>query len=103
MMNDSKTPLQGFDPHGFGKRLQSARKALGITQEELAERLCVDRNHVTRMERGIRVCSIDLLVEISVALEVSTDYLLTGETGSMAIKRKLLTVIEQLKQISQNF
>ena len=101
-MNDSKTPLQGFDPRSFGKRLQSARKALGITQEELAERLCVDRNHITRMERGVRACSIDLLVEISLALEVSTDFLLTGETSSMAIKRKLLTVIEQLNQISQN-
>ena len=101
-MNDNKTSLQGFDPRGFGKRLQSARTALGITQEELAERLRVDRNHITRMERGIRVCSIDLLVEISLALEVSTDFLLTGETGSMAIKRKLLTVIEQLNQISQN-
>lgn len=101
-MNNSKTSLQGFDPYGFGKRLQSARKALGITQEELAERLHVDRNHVTRMERGIRVCSIDLLVEISVALEVSTDYLLTGETSSMVIKQKLLAVIEQLNQIAQN-
>ncbi len=74
-MNNSKTSLQGFDPRGFGKRLQSARKALGITQEELAERLRVDRNHVTRMERGIRVCSIDLLVDMAVLLDVSTDYL----------------------------
>ena len=69
---------------------------------ERAERLCVDRNHITRMERGIRACSIDLLVELSVALGVSTDYLLTGKTGSMAIKQKLLTVIEQLNQIAQN-
>lgn len=102
MMNDSKMPLQGFDPRDFGKRLQNARKVLGITQEELAERLRVDRNHITRMERGIRACSIDLLVELSVALGVSTDYLLTGKTGSMAIKQKLLTVIEQLNQIAQS-
>lgn len=101
-MNDNNISLRGFDPCSFGKRLQQARKALGITQEELAEQLRVDRNHVTRMERGIRVCSIDLLVEISVALEVSTDYLLTGETSSMVVKRKLLAVIEQLDQIAQN-
>ena len=68
-MNDNKTPLQGFDPRGFGKRLQNARKACGITQEEFAERLRVGRNHITRMERGIRVYSIDLLIEISVALK----------------------------------
>lgn len=84
-MNDNKTPLQVFDPRGFGRRLQSARKALGITQEELAESLCVGRNHITRMERGIRVCSIDLLVEISALLSVTTDYLLVGTaTGGTA-------------------
>lgn len=68
-MNDNKTPLQGFDPRGFGKRLQNARKAYSITQDEFAERLRVGRNHITRMERGIRVYSIDLLIEISVALK----------------------------------
>ena len=102
MISGTDREIPRFNPCEFGKRLQKVRKNLNITQEELAERLCVDRNHITRMERGVRVCSIDLLVEISVALEVSTDYLLTGETGSMAIKRKLLMVIEQLNQISQN-
>ncbi len=102
MISDTDRAIPRFNPCEFGKRLQKARKDFNITQEELAERLCVDRNHITRMERGIRVCSIDLLVEISVALEVSTDYLLTGETSSMVIKRKLLAVIEQLNQIAQN-
>lgn len=101
-MKDNRTPLQGFDPCGFGKRLQSARKALGITQEELAERLHVDRNHITRMERGIRVCSIDLLVEISVALEVSTDYLLSGVIPNTTTKQSLLIAIEELNKIAQS-
>jgi transcriptional regulator with XRE-family HTH domain len=101
-MKDNRTPLQGFGPCGFGKRLQSARKALGITQEELAERLHVDRNHITRMERGIRVCSIDLLVEISVALEVSTDYLLSGVIPNTTTKQSLLIAIEELNKIAQS-
>lgn len=64
-MNESKTPLQSFDPYSFGKRLQNLRKACGVTQEELAVRLCVDRGHIARIERGSRACSIDLLVEIT--------------------------------------
>lgn len=91
-----------FDPLQFGKRLQATRKALGITQEELADRLSVDRNHITRMERGIRVCSIDLLVEMASALGVSTDYLLLGTTPTERSKAALLTVIEQLSQIIQH-
>lgn len=98
-MNDIKASSQGFDPRSFGKRLQVARKAFGITQEELAERLCVDRNHVTRMERGVRVCSIDLLVEIAVLLDVSTDYLLVGSVPNTTTKQSLLIAIEELKRI----
>lgn len=91
-----------FNPVEFGKRLQIARKAHGVTQEELADRISVDRNHITRMERGVRVCSIDLLVELAMALEVSTDYLLRGVSSADAAKKRLLTTIEQLTQIAQS-
>lgn len=50
-----------FDPIEFGKRLQTSRKIAGITQEELANSLSVDRNTIGRIERGIRSCSFDLL------------------------------------------
>lgn len=91
-----------FDPLQFGKRLQNVRKTHGITQEELADRLSVDRNHITRMERGIRVCSIDLLVEMASALGVSTDYLLLRITPAERTKEELLVVIERLAQITQS-
>lgn len=101
-MDDRKTLLQSFDPRSFGNRLQSARKARGFTQEDLAERLRVDRNHITRMERGIRVCSIDLLVEIAGLLDVSTDYLLSGTAPNTTTKQSLLIAIEELNKIIQN-
>lgn len=91
-----------FDPIQLGKRLQSARKAHGITQEELADRLSVDRNHITRMERGVRVCSIDLLIEMATVLDVSTDYLLLGATPTQRTKEALLIAIESLNEIVQS-
>lgn len=90
-----------FDPLKFGKRLQHMRKALGITQEELAERLSVDRNHITRMERGIRVCSVDLLVELAKALDVSTDFLLVGASTANMKKQALLIAVEELERVAQ--
>lgn len=104
-MNSNKpdmmsSPLQSveihFDPAGFGERLQKARKASGLTQEKLA----VDRNHVSRMERGTRVCSIDLLVEIAVTLDVSTDYLLMGRRDTGMVKRDIADAIEKLAEIA---
>lgn len=102
MTVQNQTIRPHFDPFTFGKRLQDARKLRGITQEELAERISVDRNHITRMERGIRVCSIDLLVEMASALGVSTDYLLLGTTATNIAKSELLAVIEQLSEIAQH-
>ena len=43
------------------------------------------KQHVRRMENGERSCSIDLLIELSCILHVSTDYLLMG---SEPAKRK---------------
>ena len=101
-MNESKTPLQSFDPYSFGKRLHNLRKACGVTQEELAVRLCVDRGHIARIERGSRACSIDLLVEIAALLDVSTDYLLVGTATDITTKQKLITAIEELNKIAQS-
>lgn len=102
MTNNSKVELLRFNPKNFGMRLRNARNALGITQEELAEMLCVERTHIARMEIGKRVCSVDLLVEMAMVLEVSTDYLLVEPTTNATAKQKLLIAIRQLNEIVQN-
>ena len=90
-----------FDQKEFGKRLKEIRMAHGITQEKLAEKLNVSWDYISRMERGTRSCSIDLLIAISRYFEVSTDYLLTGR--EMSIERnRILTVIRELTEIAQS-
>ena len=91
-----------FDQKEFGKRLQTQRKAREMTQEELALALgLASKQHISRMERGVEDCSIDLLVEISCVLRVSTDYLLMGKEPNREITRnELHSVILQLKNIA---
>lgn len=92
-----------FDQKLFGARVQERRKAAGLTQEELAERLNVDKQHISRIERGINAASIDLLVDLSGVLNVSTGYLLSGkEVDKEDVKGRLESVIEQLEGIVQN-
>lgn len=91
-----------FDPVEFGKRLQKSRKLVGFTQEELANSLSVDRNTIGRMERGIRSCSFDLLVEICSTLKVSSDYLLMGKEDFAVSKEELLDTVSKLNRIVQN-
>ena len=74
-----------------------------MTQEQLAETLGVNKQHISRIERGINAVSIDLLVEISDALEVSTDFLLKGaDKTEHALKTQLTTVKRQLLEIAMN-
>lgn len=64
----------------MGKRLKEKRKALGLTQEQLAEKLNISIKHYGGVERGIAGLSIENLVELSNILGVSLDYLIKGES-----------------------
>ena len=49
----------------IGTRIKQKRKALGLTQEALAEKLSVSVGYVSQVERGITKISLDLLGSIS--------------------------------------
>ncbi len=73
-----------------------------MTQEDMAEKLGVSKKHISEIERGIAACSIDLLMDISSVLNVSTDYLLMGKNSDKEIIRaKLDEVIYKLSDITQ--
>jgi transcriptional regulator with XRE-family HTH domain len=93
-------------------RIRTKRKALSLTQEQLARELGVTHQHVSRIEGGHAVPSLELLVRLSRRLGVSTDYLLTGHetaaadiTGAIrgdqrlspSAKRHLIGIIDELQ------
>ena len=87
-----------FNSSEFGKRMQEARRNAGLTQEQLAERLGIGRNHIANLERGATACSIDLLLELSESLKVTTDYLLKGMDLEL-VKEKLLAAAVELQNL----
>ena len=52
----------------LGKRIKELRKSKGFTQEHLSEIVGVDPKHLSRIECGKNVPSIDLITRISDAL-----------------------------------
>lgn len=90
-----------FDQKEFGMRIRCQRKMLHMTQQELSERIHADAQHVGRIERGEKSASIDLLIELSEALEVSIDYLLTGKESHAGLRKELVDVIGQLSDIAR--
>lgn len=92
-----------FDVTEFGERLKDLRTTRRLTQEKLAEELGISWDHLCRVERGNRSCSIDLIIEIAVYFGVSTDYLLLGKRVNQVENRKrLLSVIGELTELAKN-
>ena len=82
-----------YDPKESGKRIQTMRNSMGLTQGQLAERLNIATSTLGNIERGSKGISMDLAVEISIVLDVSLDYLVLGR------KRKTLSPKEVVYQI----
>lgn len=61
----------------LGQQIAAHRRALNLTQLQLAERLGVEPETVSRFERGTSLPSLTRLVELSEVLEVGVGRLLT--------------------------
>ncbi len=66
-----------IDYESIGKRIKRYRMDKGLSQEELSELVLANHQHISNIETGRRFPSLELLVSIANALEVSADDLLT--------------------------
>ena len=82
----------------FSENLKTIRKAKGYTQEELAIKVNVVRQTVSKWEKGLSVPDADVLSHIAEVLEVSVSELLGTEIKQEDSKNK---VAEQLAKISE--
>ena len=89
-----------YDAQEFGRRVQELRREQKITQEKMAEDLNLAKNSISRIERGERSCSIDLMVEVAAYLNTTTDYLLTGKRE--ICRNSVQTVIGELAGLSRS-
>lgn len=71
----------------FGDRLKFARKKIKMTQEELATKIDVKQNLISRLESG-QVTTTSKVVQIADALTVSVYWLQTGK-GSYKVTVQL--------------
>ena len=65
-----------------GARIRAARKAAGLTQQELADRASMAKMAVSNWERGVLTPSVPSIVALSKALDVPVDSLLFDEEAA---------------------
>lgn len=65
---------------GIENKIKELRKKFGLTQESLAEKLCVSRQAIAKWESGNGVPDTDNLKALSKLFEISIDTLLDNES-----------------------
>ena len=90
----------------MGEKILNMRKARGWNQEELAERISVTRQAVSRWESGSAKPDADKIIAICDLFGVSADYLLrdqySGEGSSLKTEKVVLDALgEKVRSMDQ--
>lgn len=74
-----------YDRLAAGERLRLKRTLLGWSQEETAEKINRAAKYYADIERGSCGMSLETLLALSSALNLSVDYILKGEQGEQIL------------------
>lgn len=74
-----------MDYYKIGQKIRQYRKALGMSQEQVAEQIGISLTHMSHIETGNTKLSLPVLVDISKILNVQTDELLFDGRGEKTI------------------
>ncbi len=83
----------------LNENIRTIRKSKGLSQEELAVKLNVVRQTISKWEQGLSVPDSDMLISISEALDTPVSTLL-GETVSVEKADDLKVISEKLEIIN---
>ena len=60
----------------FAANLRRARRAIDLSQEELAHRAEIDRTYISALERGVYAATIDIVDRLAISLGIEAADLL---------------------------
>lgn len=87
---------------GLGQRIAHYRKAVDLTQVQLAEALQISQKTLAHYEVGRLRISVEMLTALATKVGVSVEQLLEDDTSGKAAKRGPSSLLErQIEQVSQ--
>lgn len=95
---------QEFLAQDFPQKLKNLRQSKGWSQGQLGQKIGVDGNRISRYERGALWPSLDLMVGLANAFDISVDYLVRSDKNMAVGKlhnQELLRRIEQLDDMPE--
>ncbi len=93
-----------MDYKSLGMRIRKRRKAMRMTQEELAKKLGLSLSFLGHIERGTRKASVETLVAIANELSLSVDYMLQDSLHDNVLQKtpasgRQRVVLEEIAKI----
>lgn len=73
----------------LGERIARRRKQLNIKQNVLADQLEISNNYLSSIERGREKPSLEILIKICNALNITPDYLIMGNMMSNNVPQNI--------------
>lgn len=74
----------------IGERISNRRKKLKIRQNVLADMIGISNNYLSSIERGNEKPSLEIMIRICNALQVTPDYLLLGNMYACNIPQNII-------------
>jgi transcriptional regulator with XRE-family HTH domain len=84
----------------MGEKIALLRRQRGWSQEELADRLDVSRQSVSKWESGGSIPDLERVAKLAQVFEVSTDYLIRDEIEGSEYADKLVPDTERARTVS---
>jgi transcriptional regulator with XRE-family HTH domain len=92
--------------HDIGANITKARKQRGLSQKELSEKIGITQALLSHYETGKRIIPVEIVVQISISLNTSTDFLLgkdsSTKTDSHLPSRRVLQRLQKIENLPPN-
>lgn len=92
---------ESYDRIAVGERIKKKRMVLGMSQDELAEKIDRATKYCSDIERGMCGMSIETMIALSKALDMTLDYMIFGESSEMEEARQEQTELALFHAISK--
>jgi len=80
----------------IGKRIQLSREHAGLTQDQLAEKINRSTQFISAIERGVAGTSLETIISLSEAMNVSCDWLLCGKQAASPVPESIFIRLSTL-------
>ena len=84
----------------FPAKLRDLRKRRGWSQGQLAQKIGADLQRVSKYERGVIWPTMELMVAIAKAFDVTVDFLIRDDKNAAVGKIRNQALLNQLEQIN---